>query len=62
MPAANLVGQENGGWTLVTNQLNHERVALTSAAPIMLALDAAADGRRPPGADGARVIDRNGCS
>ena len=28
----NLVGEENGGWKLVTNQLNHERVALVSAA------------------------------
>ena len=39
VPATNLVGEENGGWKLVTNQLNHERVALVSAAPIMLALN-----------------------
>ena len=32
VPVANLVGEENGGWKLVTNQLNHERVALVSAA------------------------------
>jgi alkylation response protein AidB-like acyl-CoA dehydrogenase len=32
VPATNLVGEENGGWRLITNQLNHERVALTSAA------------------------------
>jgi len=25
VPAANLVGGENNGWTLITNQLNHER-------------------------------------
>jgi alkylation response protein AidB-like acyl-CoA dehydrogenase len=31
VPAANLVGGENNGWTLVTNQLNHERVTLCSA-------------------------------
>jgi 3-oxocholest-4-en-26-oyl-CoA dehydrogenase alpha subunit len=31
VPAANLVGGENNGWTLITNQLNHERV--TSARP-----------------------------
>ena len=28
VPAANLVGEENQGWPLITNQLNHERVAL----------------------------------
>ncbi len=27
VPAANLVGGENEGWWLITNQLNHERVA-----------------------------------
>src|SRR6202158_2422433 len=30
VPAANLVGGENEGWTLITNQLNHERVTLCS--------------------------------
>jgi alkylation response protein AidB-like acyl-CoA dehydrogenase len=34
VPATNLVGELNGGWALMTNQLNHERVALTSAAPL----------------------------
>ena len=33
VPVDNLVGELNGGWPLMTNQLNHERVALTSAAP-----------------------------
>ncbi|MBW8751143.1 MAG: acyl-CoA dehydrogenase family protein, partial [Propionibacteriales bacterium] len=33
VPRDNLVGELNGGWALMTNQLNHERVALTSAAP-----------------------------
>jgi len=27
-PAASLVDEQNGGWQLVTNQLNHARVAL----------------------------------
>ena len=39
VPATNLVGEENGGWKLVTNQLNHERVALVSAQPIFVALN-----------------------
>ena len=34
VPKDNLVGELNGGWALMTNQLNHERVALTSAAPV----------------------------
>jgi alkylation response protein AidB-like acyl-CoA dehydrogenase len=38
VPASALVGEENRGWPLITNQLNHERVALTSSAPIFSAL------------------------
>ncbi|KAA0933829.1 acyl-CoA dehydrogenase family protein, partial [Streptomyces apricus] len=30
VPASRLVGAENGGWELVTGQLNHERVALAA--------------------------------
>ncbi|MFF4177776.1 acyl-CoA dehydrogenase family protein [Streptomyces sp. NPDC001750] len=30
VPAGHLVGAENGGWGLITNQLNHERVALAA--------------------------------
>ncbi|WP_250302264.1 acyl-CoA dehydrogenase family protein [Streptomyces sp. NBC_01387] len=30
VPATNLVGAENAGWGLITNQLNHERVALAA--------------------------------
>jgi alkylation response protein AidB-like acyl-CoA dehydrogenase len=58
VPSSSLVGQENRGWALITNQLNHERVALTSAAPVQSALadvrDWAASVRQ---ADGSRVID-----
>ena len=39
VPKENLVGELNGGWSLMTNQLNHERVALTSAAPVMHSID-----------------------
>jgi alkylation response protein AidB-like acyl-CoA dehydrogenase len=38
VPADALIGGENQGWPLITNQLNHERVALTSAAPVLSAL------------------------
>jgi len=58
VPVSSLVGDENHGWPLITNQLNHERVALTSAAPVIAALadvrDWAASVRQ---ADGRRVID-----
>ena len=37
--SSNLVGELNGGWSLMTNQLNHERVALTSAAPLTHSLE-----------------------
>ncbi|MGW2814227.1 acyl-CoA dehydrogenase family protein [Streptomyces sp. NPDC001415] len=30
VPLGNLVGEENAGWGLITNQLNHERVALAA--------------------------------
>ncbi|MFC8506299.1 acyl-CoA dehydrogenase family protein [Streptomyces sp. NPDC057411] len=59
VPAGNLVGPENGGWGLITNQLNHERVAL--AAIGMQAEDffaAALDhARTPDPVTGARRID-----
>jgi alkylation response protein AidB-like acyl-CoA dehydrogenase len=38
VPASALVGEENKGWQLITDQLNHERVALTPAAPLRRAL------------------------
>ncbi len=58
VPASSLVGEENRGWPLITNQLNHERVTLTSAAPVISALaevrEWAASARL---ASGQRVID-----
>jgi alkylation response protein AidB-like acyl-CoA dehydrogenase len=58
VPASALVGEENQGWPLITNQLNHERVALTSAAPVRLALREVCDWARATKlADGRRVID-----
>jgi hypothetical protein len=58
VPVGNLVGEENGGWKLITRQLNHERVALGPAGRIDRPLQDvrrwAVDTRR---ADGTRVID-----
>src|SRR5215831_6325513 len=58
VPVSALVGEENQGWPLITNQLNHERVALTSAAPVQSALRAVAEWARATKlASGQRVID-----
>ncbi len=58
VPASNLVGELNGGWSLMTNQLNHERVALTSSAPLAHSINLvrrwAQETKNP---DGQRVID-----
>jgi hypothetical protein len=59
VPAGNLVGEENQGWALITNQLNHERVTLCSSGVVERVLD---DVRRwaqeTTLADGRRVIDQ----
>ncbi|WP_199433360.1 acyl-CoA dehydrogenase family protein [Qaidamihabitans albus] len=58
VPASARVAGENEGWPLITNQLNHERVALTSAAPIRHALSEVRDwARETKLADGSRVLD-----
>ncbi len=59
VPAANLVGGENAGWSLITNQLNHERVTLCSSGIIERALnDVRAWAQDTKLADGRRVIDQ----
>ncbi len=58
VPVANRVGEENGGWKLVTNQLNHERVALVSAQPIFTALTQVREwAQNTKDARGVRLID-----
>ncbi len=55
----NLVGGENNGWSLITNQLNHERVTLCSPGIIERALnDVRAWAQATKLADGRRVIDQ----
>ncbi|MEJ8658319.1 acyl-CoA dehydrogenase family protein [Streptomyces sp. MS1.AVA.4] len=59
VPGSHLVGEENGGWGLITSQLNHERVAL--AAIGMQAEDFAAAAleraRTPDPVTGTRPVD-----
>ncbi len=58
VPVTNLVGELNGGWPLITNQLNHERVSLTSSAPLTLSLKLVREwAQQTKNPDGSRVID-----
>jgi alkylation response protein AidB-like acyl-CoA dehydrogenase len=59
VPASTRIGEENEGWRLITNQLNHERVTLCSSGVIERPLgevrEWAMQTRLP---DGRRVIDQ----
>ncbi|WP_216207917.1 acyl-CoA dehydrogenase family protein [Amycolatopsis aidingensis] len=58
VPVQARIAEENQGWPLITNQLNHERVALTSAAPVTSALRAVREwAQQTTRPDGSRVID-----
>ena len=50
VPVSARVAEENAGWPLITNQLNHERVALTSSAPVRKALADVVDWAKETGA------------
>jgi alkylation response protein AidB-like acyl-CoA dehydrogenase len=54
----NLVGELNGGWKLITTQLNHERVALMMVGPLRRLADEVRDwARQAPAGDGGVVLD-----
>lgn len=57
VPAGNLIGKENGGWKLITGQLNHERISLRTVGRLQRLLeDVTAWARERDGA-GRRVVD-----
>jgi alkylation response protein AidB-like acyl-CoA dehydrogenase len=59
VPEENLIGGENNGWTLITGQLNEERVSLSNYSMIENLLEqACAWARETKLADGRRVIDQ----
>ena len=59
VPATALVGGENQGWNLITNQLNHERVTLCSPGIIERVLtDVRAWAQTTKLPDGRRVVDQ----
>ncbi len=58
VPVSALVGRENQGWSLITTQLNHERVALSAPGPATRFVEEVTDwARRTRLGNGARVID-----
>ncbi|MGZ4676386.1 MAG: acyl-CoA dehydrogenase family protein [Acidimicrobiia bacterium] len=59
VPVTNLVGEENQGWHLITNQLNHERVTLCASGIVERQLeDVIQWAKLTKLADGRRVIDQ----
>jgi alkylation response protein AidB-like acyl-CoA dehydrogenase len=59
VPATTRVGEENEGWRLITNQLNHERVTLCSSGIVDRALgEVRAWAQETKLADGSTVIDQ----
>jgi hypothetical protein len=59
VPAENLIGGENRGWTLITGQLNFERVSLVNASGFETLLgDLIEWARATKLPDGRRVIDQ----
>ena len=59
IPGANLIGDENGGWAIITNQLNLERVAISPASGILRSIEEVrAWAASQPLSDGRRVIDQ----
>jgi alkylation response protein AidB-like acyl-CoA dehydrogenase len=59
VPADHLIGGENNGWSLITGQLNHERVSLVSVGPLESLLeDTRAWAQQTKLADGRRVMEQ----
>ena len=59
VPKSMLVGGENMGWSLIVNQLNHERIALMTVGPLGRHLeDVRRWAREARLGDGRRVIDQ----
>ena len=58
VPASTLIGEENGGWGLITSQLNRERVTICSSGMVTKALEETIDyAKNTRRADGRRLID-----
>ncbi len=58
VPAENLIGGEHNGWRLITGQLNHERISLTTVGMLRRSLEGVTEWARATQVDGQRVIDK----
>ena len=59
VPLNAVIGEVNGGWGLITNQLNHERVSLLSSGGMINLVDQAIEWAKDEHlVDGRRVIDQ----
>jgi alkylation response protein AidB-like acyl-CoA dehydrogenase len=58
VPTEALIGGENNGWSLITGQLNHERISLSSVGPMRRTLREVTEWARETKIDGERVIDK----
>jgi alkylation response protein AidB-like acyl-CoA dehydrogenase len=59
VPADMVVGEVNGGWKLITTQLNHERVMLGPAGKVAGIYDKLHAWASKPGGDGATPIEHD---
>jgi len=57
VPASNLVGRENGGWKIITGQLNHERISLLTVGRLQRLLEDVTSWARETEVDGRPVAD-----
>jgi alkylation response protein AidB-like acyl-CoA dehydrogenase len=58
VPVSNLVGPENAGWSLITSQLNHERITLAAPGVVDRLLDEVwAWAGKTPSPGGGRMLD-----
>jgi alkylation response protein AidB-like acyl-CoA dehydrogenase len=60
VPVANLVGEENEGWRMITTQLNHERVGLAAWSGLAISMyeEIVAWAAAQPADDGHRLIEQ----
>ena len=60
VPVENVVGAVNGGWRLITKQLNHERVALMMVGPLRrLSQEVRAWASSAPSGDGGTMLQES---
>ena len=58
VPAENLIGGENNGWSLITGQLNHERISLMTVGLLRRNLERVIAWARDAKIDGSAVLEK----